>query len=217
MKESSLYLLLLCGKRRRDLQTNCLALLPASLLTDLFNSASLLYKHRAIAIVTLCLISAMEILINILIGFLILNSILLVLIVLMQRPKNEGLGAAFGGGLTENIFGGQTSNVLTKFTTYLTVVFFGLSFLIAVLYARVDSSKSKTQQELLSTPSQELDNSLDNNIPVSGETPFQPSQTGQATPEQATPEQGTPEQGTPEQGTPEQGTSEQGTSEQETP
>lgn len=97
----------------------------------------------------------MQIVINILIGFLVINSILLVLIVLMQRPKNEGLGAAFGGGVTENIFGGQTSNVLTKFTTYLAAGFFGLSFLIAALYARVDTARSKTQQELLATPAPE--------------------------------------------------------------
>jgi len=39
----------------------------------------------------------------------------MLLVILMQRPKSEGLGAAFGGGVTENIFGAQTTNVLVKF------------------------------------------------------------------------------------------------------
>ena len=40
--------------------------------------------------------------------------LLMVLIILMQRPKQEGLGAAFGGGVTDQMFGAQTSNVLQK-------------------------------------------------------------------------------------------------------
>lgn len=91
----------------------------------------------------------MQIAVNILIAILVLVAFLLVLLVLMQRPKNEGLGAAFGGGVTENIFGGQTSNVLSRFTTYLAITFFGLTFLIAVLYARIETNKSATQRELL--------------------------------------------------------------------
>ncbi len=91
----------------------------------------------------------MEILINILIGILILNALLVVMLVLMQRPKSEGLGAAFGGGITENIFGGQTSNVLSKMTTYLAVSFFLVGFIIAVLHAQNETNKSRIQEELL--------------------------------------------------------------------
>jgi preprotein translocase subunit SecG len=61
----------------------------------------------------------MNLLINLLLGFFVLVSVLMVLVILMQRPKSEGLGAAFGGGVTENIFGAQTTNVLVKFTTWL--------------------------------------------------------------------------------------------------
>ena len=43
-------------------------------------------------------------------------SLLLVLVILMQRSKQDGLGAAFGGGLTETVFGAQTSNILVRIT-----------------------------------------------------------------------------------------------------
>ena len=33
----------------------------------------------------------------------------MMLVILMQRPKSEGLGAAFGGAVTENLFGAQTT------------------------------------------------------------------------------------------------------------
>src|SRR5947207_11441543 len=57
----------------------------------------------------------MNLLITVLLVLFVLVSGLMVLVILMQRPKSEGLGAAFGGGVTENIFGAQTTNVLVKF------------------------------------------------------------------------------------------------------
>jgi protein translocase SecG subunit len=60
----------------------------------------------------------MNLLINSCLVAFVLVAGLMVLIILMQRPKSEGLGAAFGAGVTENIFGAQTTNVLVKFTTW---------------------------------------------------------------------------------------------------
>ncbi|PYK75656.1 MAG: preprotein translocase subunit SecG, partial [Verrucomicrobia bacterium] len=77
----------------------------------------------------------MNLLINLLLGFFVLVSVLMVLVILMQRPKSEGLGAAFGGGVTENIFGAQTTNVLVKFTTWLVGIFFVLTFALSILNA----------------------------------------------------------------------------------
>ena len=91
----------------------------------------------------------MSILINILLAILVIVSLLIILVTLMQRPKNEGLGAAFGGGMTENLFGAQTTNVLAKFTTWLGASFFALTLTLSVLYARQSSSKSKVQEQLL--------------------------------------------------------------------
>jgi preprotein translocase subunit SecG len=94
----------------------------------------------------------MAILINTLIAFHVLVCLLMVGVVLMQRPKNEGLGAAFGGGMTENIFGAQTTHVLQKFTVWLGIVFFIITLTLAILYARRTAGETAIQRELLSQP-----------------------------------------------------------------
>ena len=59
---------------------------------------------------------------------LFLVCILAVLVILMQKPSaNAGRGAALGGGAAESVFGGESANVLTKFTSFLTVLLFLLS------------------------------------------------------------------------------------------
>lgn len=92
----------------------------------------------------------MNLLINLLLVFFVLVALLMVLVILMQRPKSEGLGAAFGGAVTENIFGAQTTNVLVKFTTWLAGVFFALTFGLSVLYAhRGTGGESAFRRELM--------------------------------------------------------------------
>src|SRR6185436_14596608 len=90
----------------------------------------------------------MSILINILLVIHVLVSLLMILIVLMQRPKNEGLGAAFGGGMTENLFGAQTTNVLQTITRWLGGMFFVLTLLLSILYVKHGSSRSAVQEKL---------------------------------------------------------------------
>lgn len=91
----------------------------------------------------------MNILINLLLGFFVFVSLLMVLVILMQRPKSEGLGAAFGGGVTENIFGAQTTNVLVKFTTWLAGIFFVLTFALSILNAHKSIAGSAFRRELM--------------------------------------------------------------------
>jgi preprotein translocase subunit SecG len=91
----------------------------------------------------------MQILINFLLAIYVLVALLMLLVILMQRPKSEGLGAAFGGGVTENIFGAQTTNVLVKFTGWLTGIFFVLTFVLSVLYAHKTSRDTGLRRELL--------------------------------------------------------------------
>src|SRR5438094_4669144 len=93
--------------------------------------------------------SPMQILINFLLAIYVLVALLMLLVILMQRPKSEGLGAAFGGGVTENIFGAQTTNVLVKFTGWLTGIFFALTFALSVLYSHKTSRDTGLRQELL--------------------------------------------------------------------
>ena len=90
----------------------------------------------------------MGLLINVLLVFYVLDAVLMMLVILMQRPKSEGLGAAFGGGVTENIFGAQTTNVLTKVTGWLAAIFFLLTFVLSILYAHRSNTGSNLSREL---------------------------------------------------------------------
>ena len=91
----------------------------------------------------------MNLLINVCLMLFVLVAALMVLVILMQRPKSEGLGAAFGGGVTENIFGAQTTNVLVKFTTWLAGIFLALTFALSVLYAHHSVASSAFRRELM--------------------------------------------------------------------
>ena len=93
----------------------------------------------------------MNLLINLCLVLFVLVAALMVLVILMQRPKSEGLGAAFGAGVTENIFGAQTTNVLVKFTTWLAGIFFALTFALSVLYAHHSVASSAFRRELMKT------------------------------------------------------------------
>jgi preprotein translocase subunit SecG len=94
----------------------------------------------------------MQFLIKFLLVLHVVVCVLMVLVVLMQRPRSEGLGAAFGGGMTENLFGAQTTTVLTRFTVWLGGAFFGLTLLLAVLYAKNTTRQSALDQKLRNAP-----------------------------------------------------------------
>ena len=71
----------------------------------------------------------------------ILSSIILVLVILVQRPQGGGLAQAFGGasgGGTDTAFGGRTGDVLT----YLTMGAFALYLLVAIGLNVVDNQNS---------------------------------------------------------------------------
>jgi preprotein translocase subunit SecG len=114
----------------------------------------------------------MSIILSILIAIHVLVCALMILVVLMQRPRSEGLGSAFGGGITDNVFGSQTTNVLARFTTWMGIAFFSITLLLSILTAKANSGKSAIQKKLLSEP-----------IPAAVSTP---APTPQSTPE-ATP------------------------------
>ena len=114
----------------------------------------------------------MSIILSILIAIQVLVCALMILVVLMQRPRSEGLGSAFGGGITDNVFGSQTTNVLARFTTWMGIAFFSITLLLSILTAKANSGKTAVQKKLLSEP-----------IPAAVSTP---APTPQSTPE-ATP------------------------------
>jgi len=85
--------------------------------------------------------------INLLLVIHVIICLLLALLVLMQRPKQEGLGAAFGSGLTDQAFGARTTDVLQKGTVYLGTLFFVVTLVLAILIGKnqkVDSSMTES-------------------------------------------------------------------------
>lgn len=86
---------------------------------------------------------------NLLTAVNVIICLLIVLLVLLQRPKNEGLGAAFGGDTASNIFGAQTTNVLATLTRWLGALFLVLCLVIAVLGTHDSKRKGITEAFLL--------------------------------------------------------------------
>ncbi len=77
-------------------------------------------------------------------AFLLIDCALLLLVVLMQRPKQEGLGAAFGSQMTDQVFGAQTTDVLKKATVLFGSLFMILCFTLGVLI-NAQHAKSETR------------------------------------------------------------------------
>ena len=83
----------------------------------------------------------LDISINLLLFVFVVVCLLMSMIILMQRPKNEGLGAAFGSNTTDQLFGARTTNVLQKATVYLYTLFFVLTLTLAVLMGKRNASR----------------------------------------------------------------------------
>ena len=72
---------------------------------------------------------------TIFIGFLyvveVLTCLLLALVVMLQKPKEGGLGGAIGGGMLESTLGADAGNVLIKTTAILGAIFLANTLLLA--------------------------------------------------------------------------------------
>lgn len=95
-----------------------------------------------------------NLLIDVLLVIYVLDCAFMGLVIMMQRSKQEGLGAAFGGGFTESVWGAQTSNVLVKATVWAAIIFFVLSITLARLYSHQEAlaAKGSPVQQMLEKP-----------------------------------------------------------------
>ena len=59
---------------------------------------------------------------------------LLIILILMQKTRSEGLGLAFGAGMGETLFGSRAGNVLTKMTIVFSAVFLLNTVFLAMAY-----------------------------------------------------------------------------------
>lgn len=78
---------------------------------------------------------------SILIGFLyvveVLVCLLLALVVMLQKPKEGGLGGVIGGGMAEAAFGADAGNVLIKVTIWLGAIFLVNTLVLARLTSTI--------------------------------------------------------------------------------
>ncbi len=96
---------------------------------------------------TFVAINWLSISIDLLLVVFVIVCLLMALLILMQRPKQEGLGAAFGGGVTDQVFGARTTNVLQKGTVYLGSTFFILALTLSILYGKQTKQRSLLEPE----------------------------------------------------------------------
>lgn len=66
----------------------------------------------------------------------VLSAFLLVVVILAQKSKDQGLGMAFGSGMGESLFGSRAGNVLTRMTVTLAAVFMATTIFLGILFAR---------------------------------------------------------------------------------
>jgi len=92
--------------------------------------------------------------INLLLVVFVIICLLMTLMILMQRPKQEGLGAAFGGGMTDQMFGARTTNVLQRGTVWFASLFFVLALSLAVL---IGMKNSRTESLVVTEAAEETE------------------------------------------------------------
>lgn len=126
---------------------------------------------------TLAAIDWLSISINLLLVIFVIVCFLMTLLILMQRPKQEGLGAAFGGGVTDQVFGARTTNVLQRGTVYLGSLFFVLSLTLAVL---IGQKNKKTSMVVPKVEAKEA--AKEQSAPAAPEIPAAPAPVAPAAP-----------------------------------
>jgi len=96
----------------------------------------------------------------------ILVSFTMVVVILLQAGKGQGLAGAIGGGAAgSSIFGGRgAADFLSKATTWLAVLYMGFAILIGVLYK---NRAQEAQQSLIQQRVEDQQNALpESNVPL---------------------------------------------------
>lgn len=87
-------------------------------------------------------------------------------VILLQKPKDGGLGVTIGGGMGEALFGAQMGNVLTK-----TTIILGAVFLINTLVlSRLTSHGGTSVMEGVKTPAPAAQSAVPFSQPAGAQT-----------------------------------------------
>ncbi|MBK3331560.1 preprotein translocase subunit SecG [Persephonella atlantica] len=84
----------------------------------------------------------MDFLFTVLAVLLIIDAVLLIIIVLMQKTKGAEIGAIFGSGAAAAVLGAGASNILTKITYWLGGIFLFIVFAMSYIHHKSLKSSS---------------------------------------------------------------------------
>ncbi len=119
-------------------------------------------------------------LMNVVAVLFVLTSVLLILVILIQKGKGGGLSGAFGGGMAGNLLGSKTGDFLTWVTVSIVGVFLLLAIVMAKWY-RPDVEYAPTEQTQQNQPVAPIDSTADLSGPgAPAETSTEPA--GSTTP-----------------------------------
>ena len=95
----------------------------------------------------------MSILIGILTVVHVVVALFLIVLILMQKSSEQGVGAAFGGGMTETVFGAGTTTALVRMTIWCACLLLATTLILAVLHShRGKTGGSLMERTLATTP-----------------------------------------------------------------
>ncbi|WP_297890402.1 preprotein translocase subunit SecG [Sulfurihydrogenibium sp.] len=84
----------------------------------------------------------MEFLFGLLSIVLIIVSILLIVLILMQKTKGAEIGAVFGSGAAKAVLGASAATILTKITAWLGGIFLALVLILSYLSIKIAKSNT---------------------------------------------------------------------------
>lgn len=77
-------------------------------------------------------------------------------VILIQESKSTGLGASFGGDVTDSVFGTSTADVLKKFTAWLGFIFITACVLLSLWTSALGRSQPNVTPDALMESPQDL-------------------------------------------------------------
>jgi preprotein translocase subunit SecG len=93
----------------------------------------------------------MSILIGLLTAVHVLVALFVILLVLMQKSSEQGVGAAFGGGMTETVFGAGTTTALVRMTIWCACLLLATTLILAVLHSHRTKTGGSLMRRTLAT------------------------------------------------------------------
>ncbi len=108
---------------------------------------------------------------EILLIVLLVVALALVGVILLQQGKGAGMGASFGAGASGTVFGAPGSaNVLTRITTVLAIIFFGVALALGYL---ADDGSAVESKDIFDKAAEEQVVPVESDIPTDATLPTQ--------------------------------------------